>query len=119
MFIRNTRYKGGKGMFSMFNNKSDQGISVNAIEDLIGKVELIDIREYYEFVTGSIRTAKNIPMNQLLSQPAYYLDKSKKYYIMCQSGMRSKRTVNALQKLGYQAIDVKGGIGAYKGKHRK
>lgn len=106
-------------MFSIFKNKSDQGISVNAIEDLIGKVELIDIREYYEFMTGSIRTAKNIPMNQLLSQPAYYLERSKTYYIMCQSGMRSKRAVNELQKLGYQVIDVKGGMGAYKGKHKK
>lgn len=106
-------------MFSIFKNKSDQGISVNAIEDLIGKVELIDIREYHEFMTGSIRTAKNIPMNQLLSQPAYYLERSKTYYIMCQSGMRSKRAVNELQKLGYQAIDVKGGMGAYKGKHKK
>lgn len=106
-------------MFSFFNNKGKQGISVSDIDELIGKIELIDIREYYEFMNGSIKTAKNIPMNQLLSQPAYYLDKSKTYYIMCQSGMRSKRVVNALQKLGYQVIDVKGGMGTYKGKNRK
>lgn len=106
-------------MFSLFNSNAEQGISVNDIDGLIGKVELIDIREYYEFMSGSIKTAKNIPMSQLLSQPAYYLDRSKKYYIMCQSGMRSKKTVNALQKLGYKVMDVKGGMGAYKGKNRK
>lgn len=38
---------------------------------------------------------------------------------MCQSGMRSRKAVNELQKLGYQAIDVKGGMGAYRGKHKK
>lgn len=106
-------------MFSFFYNKEEEGISINEIDGLIGKIELIDIREKYEFVNGSIQTAKNIPMNQLLSRPTYYLDKSKTYYIMCQSGMRSKRVVNALQKLGYQAIDVKGGMGAYKGVNTK
>lgn len=106
-------------MFWFFNNKGKQGISVSNIDELIGKIELIDIREYYEFMNGSIKTAKNIPMNQLLSQPAHYLDKSKTYYIICQSGMRSKSVVNALQKLGYQVIDVEGGMGTYKGKNRK
>ena len=41
--------------------KTDEdNISVNKIDELLGNIELIDIREDYEYNEGSIRTAKNI-----------------------------------------------------------
>jgi len=93
-------------------------ISVNELDALIGKIDLIDIREPYEFAGGHIKTARNIPMNELLAKPDQYLDKSKKSYIMCQSGGRSSRTVSELKKAGYQVINVRDGMGAYRGSHR-
>ncbi|NRW96732.1 rhodanese-related sulfurtransferase [Clostridium beijerinckii] len=47
---------------------------------------MIDIREEYEYKGGSIKSAQNIPMGELLDEPEKYLNKSKEYYIMCQSG---------------------------------
>ena len=54
-------------MFDFFRQDDRNIINENEMDNLIGKVELIDIREPYEYISGSLRTAKNIPMNNLLS----------------------------------------------------
>ena len=106
-------------MFNFLKKEDNKTIKVNDVDELIGAIELIDIREPYEFKGGSIKTAKNIPMGNLLSQPGKYLIKNKTYYLMCQSGARSRRTSKALAKQGYDVINVLGGIGAYRGKKGK
>ena len=98
-------------MFGLFKKESGKVINVNDIDELIGKVDLIDIREDYEYKDGSIKSAKNIPMGQLLNEPDKYLNKSKEYYIMCQSGGRSARASERLKELGFTTItDLEGGI---------
>ncbi|MFA9463162.1 MAG: rhodanese-like domain-containing protein [Velocimicrobium sp.] len=106
-------------MFEFLKNDSSKVIHVNDIDELIGKVELIDIREPYEYKSGSLRTAKNIPMGTLLAEPNKYLLKDKTYYIMCQSGARSGRTTKSLGKQGFQVVNVAGGMGSYVGTKRK
>ena len=54
----------------MFNfNLNERTIDINEIDELIGEINLIDIREPHEFKCGSLRTAKNIPMDTLLNNP--------------------------------------------------
>lgn len=104
-------------MFSLFQNTNS--VHVNEIDDMLKDIDLIDIREPYEYASGSIRSAKNIPMTLLLTNPDKYLDKSKKYHIMCQSGGRSSSAVSSLAKAGFDVVNVKGGMGSYSGKNRK
>ena len=106
-------------MFKFLDRTSSKAINVNDLDELIGKIELIDIRESYEYRTGSIRTAKNIPMGTLLNAPERYLIKDKTYYIMCQSGGRSGNAVRVLERQGYDVINVSGGVGSYVGTKRK
>ncbi|NFR87758.1 MULTISPECIES: rhodanese-like domain-containing protein [unclassified Clostridium] len=106
-------------MFGFLKRENGKVINVNDIDDLIGKVELIDIREDYEYKNGSIKSAKNIPMGMLLNEPNKYLNKDKEYYIMCQSGGRSARTCGSLRKQGYDVINVSGGVGSYIGSKKK
>ena len=106
-------------MFGFLKIDNDKAINVNDMDNLIGKVELVDIREPYEFKGGSLKSAKNIPMGNLLSEPNKYLNKEKEYYIMCQSGARSGRTCKALLKQGFNVINVSGGMGSYVGTKRK
>ncbi|MFR1906201.1 MAG: rhodanese-like domain-containing protein [Clostridium neonatale] len=106
-------------MFEIFKKNEDQVINVNEIDNLLGKIELIDIREPYEYKEGSIKTAKNIPMNTLVNDAEKYLSKEKKYYIVCQSGGRSSRTCSLLRKNGYDVINVSGGVGSYVGTKRR
>ena len=105
-------------MFSIFKRNNEEVISVEELDLILDKIHLIDIREDYELRAGKIRTAQHIPMNQLLSSPEKYLKKDEAYYIMCQSGMRSMRTVKALQEKGCHVINVRGGMAAYKGRNK-
>ena len=105
-------------MFDFFKRDNSKVIYVNDMDKLIGKVELIDIREPYEYNTGSIKTAKNIPMGILLSNPEKYLKRDHSYYLMCQSGARSSNATRILTKQGFDIINVSGGIGAYVGTKR-
>lgn len=106
-------------MFDLFKRSAVKAIHINDMDDLIGKIELIDVREPYEYRNGSLRTAKNIPMGDLLKKPEKYLIKDKTYYLMCQSGMRSGSAVRALAKQGFDVVNIAGGIGSYVGVKRK
>jgi len=105
-------------MFDFLKREDVKSIHVNDLDKLIGKIELIDIREKYEYAGGSIKTAKNIPMGNLLTVPEKYLTKDKTYYIICQSGARSARTSASLAKEGYHVVNVSGGMGSYAGTKR-
>ena len=105
-------------MFGIFNRNNGKVVNVNDIDNLIGKIELIDIRETYEYSRGTIKTSKNIPMQTLLSDPDKYLKKDKEYYIVCQSGGRSSRVCSELSKNGFDVTNVAGGVGSYLGKNR-
>lgn len=106
-------------MFSFLKKEKSEIINVNDMDSLIGNVELIDIREPFEYKFGSLNTAKNIPMGDLLNAPNKYLNKENTYYIMCQSGARSSMATRVLSKQGYNVIDVAGGFGSYVGTKRK
>lgn len=103
-------------MFHLFQKENSKNIHVNDMDPLLGNVELIDIREPYEFIGGSLRTAKNIPMGSLISNPEKYLSKDQKYYIICNSGTRSRSTCKVLEKQGYDVINVSGGVISYIGR---
>ena len=106
-------------MLEIFKRNENQVINVNEIDNLLGKIQLIDIREPYEYNEVSRKTAKNIPMNTLVNDAEKYLSKEKKYYIVCQSGGRSSRTCSLLRKNGYDVINVSGGVGSYVGTKRR
>jgi rhodanese-related sulfurtransferase len=92
---------------------------VNELDRMLNDISLIDIREPYECAHASIKNSKNIPMNQLLAAPDKYLNKDKKYYIMCQSGGRSSNAVTVLNRAGFDVVNVKGGMSSYTGKFIK
>lgn len=94
---------------------SFESISTSELEDVLKskKVTLLDVRSPQEYHGGHIRHARNIPLNQVAT---YHGPKSEKLYVICQSGMRSKRAASILARNGYQAINVRGGMSAYQGK---
>lgn len=95
-----------------------KAIDVNEIDDIIGKAKIIDIREPHEFKAGTIKTAKNIPMDTLLNNPAKYLNKDEEYYILCRSGARSFRACKELLEEGFKVCDLSSGMILYEGINR-
>lgn len=100
-------------MFSIFRKNNFESINVNDLDGKLGKINLIDVREPYEYKSGHIPTAKNIPMRTILTDPEKYLNKSKEYHIICQSGSRSTRACKNLSDQGYKVINISGGTGSY------
>lgn len=101
-----------------FGTKIDS-INVNEIDSLIGKSNIIDVREKYECDRGMLKSTKNIPLNTLTNNPDKYLKKEETYYIICHTGARSASACKHLVKLGYKTINVKGGMMSYRGNKTK
>ena len=103
-------------MFNFFHREPMASININDIDYIKEKINLIDIRESYEYKSGHHPKAKNIPMNTLLVDAEQLFDKSQKYYIICQTGGRSMRTCRSLKQKGFDVVNVLGGISGYRGK---
>lgn len=106
-------------MFLELAKENFKSISVKEIENLLDKIQLIDIREPYEYMDGHLPKAKNIPMANILSETEKYLNRSDEYYIICRSGVRSSMACNELAAKGYKVIDILGGTGSYRGSLRR
>ena len=73
------------------------------------EVVLIDVREQDELEICSIEKAVHIPMNNIPSSIDQF-DKETIYAIMCHSGIRSHNVSFYLQNMGFNVMNVKGGI---------
>ena len=103
-------------MFFKFKGKN---IEIHELDNVADLSDVIDVREVAEFSNQSIEGTKNVPMGVLLSDHEQYMNKDKTYYILCQAGVRSVHAAKELQKLGYDVVNVKGGIGKYHGQFLK
>ena len=90
-------------------------INVNDI-DKISDALVIDVREDRELKeTGTIKGAVHIPM-MTVPNNLNKIPRDREIYILCRSGRRSYEVASYLNELGYNAINLKGGIIKYKGK---
>lgn len=94
-------------------------INISEIDELLGDVELIDVREIDEYEEVALKHSVNIPLHELLDSPEDYLEEDKEYYILCRAGRRSFMAAIELQELGYDVVNVTGGISEYTGKNIK
>lgn len=87
-----------------FKEKLDRG------ED----IQVIDVREPYEYEAANLPAAKLIPLGQILNRMGE-LDESRETVVHCKSGGRSAHAIAALQRAGYRGrlLNLKGGITAY------
>jgi rhodanese-related sulfurtransferase len=80
------------------------------------KAQLIDVREPNEFEAGHILGARNIPMSQLKIR-MQEIRQDMPVYLYCQSGMRSARAAQFLNRRGYKDLtQLQGGFKKWTGK---
>lgn len=70
---------------------------------------LLDVREPDEWAAGHAPQATHIPLGEL-SARANEVPQDQDVYVICRSGGRSGRAVQALTGAGWQAINVAGGM---------
>lgn len=92
-------------------------ISVTDLAALMGaspRPRLIDVRTPGEYASGHAAHAETAPLQQLGGLVAGLdLPKEAPVYLICQSGGRSMRACQMLRKQGFDAVNVRGGTGAW------
>ncbi len=87
-------------------------IQPQALEEVMDKVQLIDVRELGEYAgpLGHIQAARLIPLGQL-SQRIGELDPAQPVVAVCRSGARSAQATVILQRAGFgEAANLAGGM---------
>ncbi|MGV8886259.1 MAG: rhodanese-like domain-containing protein [Microbacteriaceae bacterium] len=74
---------------------------------------LVDVREQWEWDAGHAPLATHLPMSQL-EQRHSELDTEATLLVICHSGQRSLSVTDALSRAGYHAVNVDGGMIAWR-----
>jgi adenylyltransferase/sulfurtransferase len=94
-----------------------KSMEANELQKLLSSksIELIDVRTDKEFQRQHLKEAKHIPLSELTNRVSE-VDLETTVYVICQSGMRSKRAIATLQKLfpGKDFVNVTGGMNQMK-----
>jgi rhodanese-related sulfurtransferase len=83
-----------------------------ALELVRDGAALLDVRERAEWNTGHAPAAVHVPLGQIETAPRR-LTKDAPVVVMCASGMRSRTAAKHLRTLGFTAMSLSGGIGAW------
>ncbi|MFC4682670.1 MULTISPECIES: rhodanese-like domain-containing protein [Exiguobacterium] len=92
-------------------------ISTTELETLLQSNEtlnLIDVRETDEFAGGHIKQAKNVPLSEFGAK-VDELDRSKPIHVICAAGGRSMNASAYLDSLGFDVVNVDGGMMSWTG----
>ncbi len=77
------------------------------------KLQLLDVREDWEFQTAHIEGSLLIPMGQVASRIAE-LDSTAETVVICHHGGRSMQVAGLLEQLGFpNVINLAGGVDAW------
>ena len=93
-------------------------VDSDRLQDLIDtKADLvvIDVRTPDEFSESHIQGAKNIDYYDSFKAAVKDLDKEAKYVLYCRSGVRSRKSQEIMQSMGFiDVLSLEGGIEAWK-----
>ncbi|AOZ92122.1 rhodanese-like domain-containing protein [Paenibacillus crassostreae] len=78
------------------------------------KLDIIDVREDDEWESGHIPQAKHIALGTLQERHTE-LDSDQLTIVVCRSGARSARACEYLTQLGYQVVNMSGGMLEWEG----
>ncbi len=86
---------------------------VSAIALTASGTVLIDVREQDEWDAGHAPSARLVPMSTI-SDHLDELPRDQKFLVICHSGGRSRRVTDILLQAGFDAVNVEGGMMAWR-----
>lgn len=82
------------------------------VQDDLDGVFVLDVREDVEWQAGHIEQAVHIPMGELNARIAE-IPEEQTIVAVCRSGQRSRAVTDALNRAGYTAHNLEGGMHAW------
>ena len=80
------------------------------VYDRRAEVQILDVREPYEWEAGRIEQSQHIPLNRLMAGPTTDIDPSRPVVCVCRSGNRSELASVMLRARGFDAYNMQGGL---------
>lgn len=79
-------------------------------------VQILDVRTMSEYNSGFLKNALQADWNNQaqFNDRTQHLDKTRPVYVYCASGVRSSSAAAVLREKGYTAINMEGGLNAWK-----
>jgi rhodanese-related sulfurtransferase len=92
----------------------DQDVSPQWVRERLeaGEIQLIDVREPYEWEAGRLAGARHIELQDVAGE-ASTIDREKPVVFYCRVGARSAMAANAFRRAGYEAYSLDGGLEAW------
>ena len=87
-------------------------MDVMEANEQLDEMFVLDVREQVEWDAGHIEQAVHIPMGQLNARIAE-IPKDQEIVAVCRSGNRSQAVTDALNRAGYTAHNLDGGMHAW------
>jgi rhodanese-related sulfurtransferase len=87
-------------------------VDARGAHDSKDQVTFLDVREWYEWEAGTIEGAQHIPI-RVLAQRVEEVSKKRPVVVICQVGQRSALAADYLNRLGYEAHNLEGGVEAW------
>lgn len=90
-----------------------QEITVTQLREVLGSVNIIDVRETSEYVTGHVPGALHMPLATIPLRISE-LDRDETLYVICEAGGRSAQACAYLSAQGFDAVNIGGGTGMWR-----
>jgi len=102
-------------VFKMLGNLGTNKISQSKAKEMMNDdVIILDVREGYEFTSGHIKNAVNLPLGRVQNGITKVTsDKEKTLLVYCLSGSRSASAARLLHSMGYKNAYNMGGISSW------
>ena len=98
----------------VFGNSTTGAVGPTDAQDLLrGGALLVDVREQREWDAGHAPKAKHHPLRGLHAS-LDRLPRERTIVVVCRSGNRSARATKVLTKAGFDAVNLTGGMTAWK-----
>jgi rhodanese-related sulfurtransferase len=92
----------------------DQDVSPEWVNERLatGELQLIDVREPYEWDAGHLAGARHIELQNVAAEAAS-IDRETPVVFYCKVGARSGMAASAFRQAGYEAYSMDGGLDAW------
>ena len=93
----------------IFNQKKNKKMDLREIINH-ENTTIVDVREPYEFATGSAQGAINIPLGTIPARLSEFKNMATPIVVYCRSGMRSAQAMGFLRAQGIKEVFNGGGL---------
>jgi len=88
----------------------DELTTPGGVYDRRGEIQIVDVREPYEWQAGRVQGSIHVPLESLMAGGGEDLDRGRPVVVVCRSGNRSELGTLMMQARGFDAHNLVGGL---------